>query len=213
MEQKVNPLHELLIQDVSKISEATTVLSRLWRLTLYEARVTPLIWDINLSNYSEKAGVGKGCKEALDFKGNILKALVKPIISWNRFCQAVTILAGKETTITIECKSGDITYKKVIPIPSTIEECRNDLLGEVWKEVVVSYSERHADWRTLIKQFNLTAVSKGCNITPSMAGNLRQTLKSDEITWNVFYSAMRVMNFDELKITLTINRHRTSLKI
>ena len=143
-----------------------------------------------------------------DEKGNLVKALLKNDIPWQRLCQGMTIVSPEGFTFTFTAKLGDIEFEKVITVQPTYKEPRGEIFYDLWNELIVTYEDRFNDWKALCE----VAAEKYC-FGKCKANNLKTSLKSSQVTWRSFYDGLRVMDFDSCTVSLSTNKHSVSLNI
>lgn len=213
-----NAFYNLLCQDDTLVLQAKTPLARLWRLSLTQLGITRTHWDLKMAEYRRRAlkhfvasGHSKeyASKQAVNLKGNIPKGLVLDNISFNRLCQGYTVLNFPKIIFRMTFYKGDDVITIAHPLPELYENAGNGLLKQYWDELNSHYPEITENWTSHLKDFKKwLAEEEGEEVANDIGGGLTQALKSNEITWKVFYQGIQVHQFDKIKLELLFYHKR-----
>ena len=85
------------------------MLSRLWRLLLYDTKMNCSVWDRYLSLWYDRINSNLSEKQKSSWKGNKTRGLATDRITWPSFLQGLKILQYKhmEITITLRKERGN----------------------------------------------------------------------------------------------------------
>lgn len=198
-----SPIQDLLKNEIEPILQATSVLSRLWRLTLFDCNINYMRWGSNLDDYVSKCKEIGGKDASSNSKGNLGKALAKDDLSWTVFCKGISILVLKNPKFVVDVALGEKKHSFAIPVPFTAESSRGDLLAKSWKEVKEEFPDQYGKWDKLITAYGDKQRLYGYNMANSLRSNLTATLKKKDIMWTVFSRGLEVMAFDSITFKLT----------
>lgn len=82
-------------KEINKTAGAGGVLSRLWRQMLIDMGIGPVHYDMLLQRYvtDPRNGIPNNRKDQTSARGNIVKELAKPHMTWKVFCKGLRYLA------------------------------------------------------------------------------------------------------------------------
>lgn len=202
MSTETNPVHTLLSGEAGTVMEATGVLSRVWRLTLYDLSIKPMRWDYALDEYCLEAREKLPAKTAANIKGNVGKGLRRDDMSFNILCRGVSILRLTEPKLKISMTENEETKDVFIDVPFTMEENRGESLMVAWKEITTLYPDKETDWKKLMKAYSANQKKLGKDLRNSLRSNLTSVLKGKQLMWNALHKAIDVCAFDAVTISL-----------
>jgi hypothetical protein len=139
-QQNTSAIDDLLRDPTKRVMEATGVLSRIYRQLLLELDVQPEKFHRLLYDWlnDPKNGVATDLKRRSSARGNFIKELVRPSMSWKVFLKAVKMLKPSMVEFSFSFKFGHKTYNitqayKVVdihipPEGTTDEDDNGDLI-------------------------------------------------------------------------------------
>ena len=82
-------------KEITKTAGAGGVLSRLWRQMLMDMGIGPVHYDMLLQRYvtDPRNGIPNNRKDQTSARGNIVKELAKPHMTWKVFCKGLRYLS------------------------------------------------------------------------------------------------------------------------
>ena len=93
------------------------ILASLFRTILFEMGITTTRFNTLLERYVTRARIPRNSKDISSARGNIVKALNKPFMSWKTFIKGMVLVNAKKLTIVlhVEHASGKVTiHKKIV---------------------------------------------------------------------------------------------------
>lgn len=111
-------LEDMLDRDDKKASEASGILSKVFRKVLAEIGVTPSRWNQLMHAYLEdpRNRVPRNPRMRSSTRGNLNKELSKPNMTWNNFEKGIRFLnpIKAEFTIKLSWRGGKNTVHKIV---------------------------------------------------------------------------------------------------
>lgn len=199
--------------NLDPVLKTTGVLSRLWGLYLYQCNLGLPVFYARLNNHLKRVEESGEEKNISDYKGNLLKALDKDNMPWQRFCQGMGIVSPKGYTISFIYKIDKLIYEKDIVLGHCHREDMGTILSCVWKEVIETFPTRMDNWKELASEYAKNDPSSKTKKNTSLASNLKNVISKDSVTWRTFYTGMMVLNPDEFIIKVSDGKVVTKIKI
>lgn len=110
-------LKEIVADNDKQLSQSRNPLTRLYRTILLEKDINHNTIDHYLNQYLDdpKLGIPKNSKDRSSERGNLLKQLGKPAISWKIFTKGLLLLRPRHVTITLKFtdQRGNITSHSI----------------------------------------------------------------------------------------------------
>ena len=117
-EHENKQLEELLENHDKGVSEATGILSRLFRKTLADLGVTPMVWNKLMNAYLDDPHnrVPRHSRGRSSTRGNLNKELRKPNMTWNNFIKGIYFLnpIEAEFSMKLSWRGGHSTIHRLI---------------------------------------------------------------------------------------------------
>lgn len=199
--------------NLEPVLRQTSPLSRLWCLHFYDLNIPLPVYNARIDNHLKRVADTKKEKNISDYKGNLLKALDKDNIPWQRFCQGMGILAPDGYTFSLYCRLGKTKYNKTLKLGHCHDEPMGEYLAEMWKEVKELYPDRYKDWKKLANEYSKKEASAKKKKHTSIASNTKSVLANSSLTWKTFYRAMMILDFDAFSIKVNVDNLETSVII
>lgn len=214
MSDEKSQLHRLMEQDVALISNANCVLARLWRLTLYNLEVRAPIWEALLDNYILTCTSQIGEKKASNLKGNLPKGLAGDEVTWQRFCEGLSVFNFEDVIFTVTTVENGKETESSIHIPVIIKEIPGTLLRLLWDIINKAYPEKAGkQWGSLIDNYIEHCKKRDGQVPTFLKGNLKRALSEDTLMWNMFYRGLAIYAFEKIKIELKVKRRRRPYEV
>lgn len=200
-DEKKKELYKLMENDVSLISDANCVLTRLWRLTLNSIDVRAPIWEALFQNYVYDLHDAIGTSKAGNLKGNIPKDLAKDKITWERFCQGLSVFNFEDVKFSLTLTEGDESKTVAVHIPRILNEEPGEILRLIWDMIDKSFPTKLGkDWKALSKEYEKRFLAENGDVPSWLNGNLKRALVKDKLMWNMFYRGLMVCAFDCVRL-------------
>ncbi|QAX96138.1 hypothetical protein [Vibrio phage vB_VmeM-Yong XC32] len=204
-EDKKKEIYKLMENDVSLISNVNCVLSRLWRLSLYNLDVRAPIWEALFQNYIYDLNMAIGKSKATNLKGNIPKDLAKDKMTWERFCQGLSVFNFEDVRFSMELTENGETKRVSINIPIIHEQNPGEILRVLWDLIHKEYPEKIGeDWPKLQKAYERKFKEETGKVPEWLKSNLKRALVRDSMMWNMFYRGLMVCAFDNIKMEVAL---------
>lgn len=100
--EKKNAMVALIEQGVSSINRDTNILGRLWRIILYEEGLTAHQWQRLITKYQQRMIKLSSVKGSANLKGNLIRSLAEPKISWGTFMRGLSVLEYEKIGFKLE---------------------------------------------------------------------------------------------------------------
>lgn len=87
----------------------------------------------------------------------------------------------------------------------------NHMLGRVWRIVLYKYGLSGAQWQRQLNKYQLTQKDKVSSKGRSTSnGNLNRQFAKDHLSWNGLMRGLHILEFDKIKLELTLSRRGTT---
>lgn len=184
-----------------RVKEASGLLSRLYRLALFELNITPFRWNFLLSCYLDRLAKEREMTHAMvtNERNNLRKQLNEDDMTWPMFTRGIALLDPKqcvfgvtlefenEVTVSSQCNALDETVLAEQGI-GHLTRMFADLTKALGKDVNNLTTEIDAYLSNELVRQNTQGRKRGND-----KGNLRRELPGDNITWEVFKKGLRVL--------------------
>lgn len=111
-------LSKILNSATKKVEESQGVLTRLFRQVMDDINMTPYTWQRHMQRYlnDPRNRISKNSKQMSSARGNLVKELVRPDMTWKVFRKALSFLNPKSAkfTLTLEWHNGKSTVHEVV---------------------------------------------------------------------------------------------------
>lgn len=212
-----NDIYTMLASPDKRIREAHGILSRMYRLILWELGITPYKWNLLLINYLDKLTVQHSLSQdrVTNERNNLRKGLSDPDMTFEMLTRGLSILDPREMTFKVELHYDDeVKVLSSIDMLSPNEEglgkltrVYQNLCGILGKDVNHLETEIDAYLSNGLIREEVKGRKKGND-----KGNLRRELPGDAMTWDVFKKGLRVLapNTTYISVVLKWNRNKST---
>lgn len=208
------PLHSLMVGDPTYVEMASCRLAKLWRLALIYINIHPTTWDSLMVSYINDAREVLTKKQADNLKGNVSKSLVRDGLAFKALCRGVTVLNYKKTIFRVYTTKGDVTHTASIAIPPTYDdEPAGRYLKALYVAITADWPEVTINWREHMRTFRERVTDTYGDDSSNLSSSISAALNSNDITWQVFYQALMIHDFDSICIELTFERRSSNIPI
>lgn len=103
-----NNINKILTNTTKRVTEARNPLARMWRQILLDLNVTPMAFDKMINRYLDdpRNHIPKDPKKRSTERGNMMKELSKPSITWKTLEKGLRLFPFTELTIELHFKWG-----------------------------------------------------------------------------------------------------------
>lgn len=208
---KTNPLHELMVRDVSLVSSANCVLARLWRLFLYEVNVTAPVWESLLLSYTNACKPFIGDSKASNLKGNLPKRLSGDQVTWDKFCEGISVFNFEDVIFSVTLTDeNDVTKEISVRIPRVLGGEPGTILAVLWDKTNKAFPEKLENWHELLHNFIIRCKEAGEEVPEYLKGNLTRALSGDKLMWLMFHRGLIVHVYKKITIVLKVKQRKKS---
>lgn len=212
-----NDIYTMLASPDKRIREAHGILSRMYRLILWELGITPYKWNLLLINYLDKLTVQHSLTQdrVTNERNNLRKGLSDPDMTFEMLTRGLSVLDPREMTFKVELHYDDeVKVLSSIDMLSPNEEglgkltrVYQNLCGILGKDVNHLETEIDAYLSNGLIREEVKGRKKGND-----KGNLRRELPGDAMTWDVFKKGLRVLapNTTYISVVLKWNRNKST---
>lgn len=212
-----NDIYTMLASPDKRIREAHGILSRMYRLILWELGITPYKWNLLLINYLDKLTVQHSLTQdrVTNERNNLRKGLSDPDMTFEMLTRGLSVLDPRAMTFKVELHYDDeVKVLSSIDMLSPNEEglgkltrVYQNLCGILGKDVNHLETEIDAYLSNGLIREEVKGRKKGND-----KGNLRRELPGDAMTWDVFKKGLRVLapNTTYISVVLKWNRNKST---
>lgn len=215
MSAKGNDINTMLASPDKRIREAHGILSRMYRLVLFELGITPYKWNLLLINYLDRLTEANNLSQdrVTNERNNLRKGLSDPDMTFEMLTRGLSVLSPIAMKFEIE-----LLYDNEVRVFSSVDmlsENEGDLGKLSWlyqnlcsimgKDVNKLEPDIDAYLSNELIRENTKGRKKGND-----KGNLRRELPGKAITWDVFKKGLRVLapSTTRISVRLKWNRNR-----
>lgn len=124
--EKKNAMVALIEKGKDGVNGTTNILARLWRIILAEENLTIHNWQRLLNKYQMRMHKLSSMKGSANLKGNLIRSLAEPKISWGSLIRGINILEYEEMEMRIRLKKRGVV--KQFDLVVTNDDV--DIIGE-----------------------------------------------------------------------------------
>ena len=119
-----NPMVTIIEDGVTSIHDTSHVLTKAWRILIYQSGLTASDWHTLLTVWQTKiAAFGNPNADTVSRKGNVTQTLSKKSITWNSFLRGLSILGYDKLEIDIRLyKRGKVRKLDTIVVDDLLNE-------------------------------------------------------------------------------------------
>ena len=204
-------------KDPQTVAEASNSLARLWRLFLNRSSMDSSKLDELGSLYQKNLAHGWSKKECENAKPNLMNALECEELTWNNFIRGLYVVNRRITTVTFDCKRGDVSVLRKLSIvtPATItfknkpftkdiHESNLLRLRETWDIIFDAFVGCESEWSRLLKEYSKSPLVMALENKSSsdIRSGITRNLGTGRISWKVFISCLQVLKIDSLDFSV-----------
>lgn len=216
------PIALMLSAADKKIREAQGLLSRLYRLTLYDLNITPYKWTFLLNLYLDRLSQTREMTHDMvqNERNNLKKGLSDTDMTFDMFTRGIDFLDAKEARFGVILEFEPDSVAPRVEVSVNLFECDygepagnlgtlswmyRQLLAPLGKDVTNLNAEIDAYLSNPLVRAELKGRKRGND-----KGNLRRELPGEDMTWEVFKKGLRVLApiKTEIYLELTHTRRR-----
>lgn len=206
-------LESIMAGNLDPVLRTTSVLSRLWGLYLYQYNMGLPVFYARLNVYLKRVKDSGEEENISDYKGNLLKALDKDNLSWQRLCQGMSFIAPAGYDFKIHIKIGEVELDKSVSLGYCHKKDMGNHLAEMWTAVKEAFPDRYKDWKKLADHYVKNNTNEPEKKHSSFGSNLKSRLSNSTITWKVFYLGIMVLSPDVFIVKVSANDIETKIKV
>lgn len=217
MSAKGNDIYTMLATPDKRIREAHGILSRMYRLILWELQITPYKWNLLLTNYLDKLtrDLDLSQDRVTNERNNLRKGLSDPDMTFEMLTRGLSVLAPRGMTFKVE-----LDYDNEVMVQSSVDMLAPDTgdlgkLSGLYQDLckIMGKDVNHLDeeieaylCNALVRE-EVKGRKKGND-----KGNLRRELPGAAMTWDVFKKGLRVLapNMTRVSVSLQWTRNRVT---